>query len=261
LPVVAPAHAASSVHSQPSQAAPTAAEDLTLASQVRHLVETRDPEKIFLAYRLLADCDEFNRDHDRVVFDSTTLPQKGKPGRVIPLRALTEQEKQQDAKRCGPMTERDRQSRLEYLAIAVRAGVPGSAVAFLLEGPFGDKTALKTRPGDPLVLEWKALAQAQMIAAAESGTDEGAVHYIAGEVWTGTAVFERNLRLAYRYNIAVGLLQRDIMGPDVGLAKAFAEDGEIMTSLAKDFSPAERAAELAAAHQIVKNYRDRRRAN
>ena len=77
------------------------------------------------------------------------------------MRGMTEREKQHDARLCGPMTERERQARLDYLAIALEAGVRGAAEAFLEAGPFGDPSALQTRPDDPLVKEWKATARAE----------------------------------------------------------------------------------------------------
>jgi len=256
---VAPARAASpTVTASERPALPMPSGDVSLSKQVQELVETHDPQKLFVAYWLLADCVEFNRDHDRLIFDPELLKKKPNADNVTGLRHMTEQEKQQDTKRCGAMTERERQSRLEYLAAAAKAGVAGSAVAFLREGPFGDPTALTTRPDDPLVKEWKALAKAQLTAEADAGTDPGAVNYIAVEYAGGSAAFEQNPRLAYRYFLANGLIQGELLGPDADVARFFAEDGDLMASMGKDLSPAERAAESAAARQIALNFRKRR---
>jgi len=255
---VAPARAASpTVTASERPALPMPSGDVSLSKQVQELVETHDPQKLFVAYWLLADCVEFNRDHDRLIFDPE-LMKKPNTDNVTGLRHMTEQEKQQDTKRCGAMTERERQSRLEYLAAAAKAGVAGSAVAFLREGPFGDPTALTTRPDDPLVKEWKALAKAQLTAEADAGTDPAAVNYIAVEYAGGSAAFEQNPRLAYRYFLANGLIQGELLGPDADVARFFAEDGDLMASMGKDLSPAERAAESAAARQIALNFRKRR---
>ncbi len=232
--------------------------DASLSKQVHDLVETHDPAKLFLAYGLLADCDEFNRNHDRLIFDPELLKKTPGSDNVTGLRGMTEQEKQQDAKRCGAMTERERQSRLEYLAAAAKAGVPGSAVAFHREGPFGDPSALATRPDDPLVAEWKARARAQLTAEADAGADPGVVNYIAVEYAAGSPTFERNARLAYRYFLANGLIQGELLGPDSDAAKFFAENSPLMDSIGKDLGPAERAAELAAAQRIAGNFRKQR---
>lgn len=229
--------------------------DVSLSKQVQELVETHDPEKLYLAYGLLADCVEFNRDHDRMIYDEEL--RKKSPDNAFGYRHMTEQEKQRDTMRCGAMSERERQSRLDYLAAAAKAGVPGSAIAFLREGPFGDPSALTTRPDDPLVQEWKALARAQLIAEAEAGTDPGVVNYIATEYAAGSPTFERNAGLAYRYFLANGLIHGEILGPDSDIAKFFAEDSALMDSIGKDLSPAERAAELAAARQIALNFHKR----
>jgi hypothetical protein len=52
------------------------------------------------------------------------------------------------------------------------------------------------------------------------------------------------------------------LGPNSDVAKFFAEDSALMDSMGKSLSPAERAAELAAAKQIASNFRQRQaRAN
>jgi hypothetical protein len=256
-PAISPARVAAPAQSSTSRPVlPMPPGDVSLSRQVRELVETHDPEKLYLAYGLLADCVEFNRDHDRMIYDEEL--RKKSPDNAFGYRHMTEQEKQRDAIRCGAMTERERQSRLEYLAAAAKAGVPGSAIAFLREGPFGDPSALTARPDDPLVQEWKVLARAQLIAEADAGTDPGVVNYIATEYAAGSPTFERNAGLAYRYFLANGLIHGELFGPDSDIAKFFAEDSALMDSFGKDLSPAQRAAELAAAKQIAMNFRQRR---
>lgn len=234
-------------------------DEVPLTEQVERLMATHDPAKAYLAYRLLSDCDEFNNQHDRLIFDEAELMKTTKPGYVPGLRGMNEREKQHDTKLCSSMTERERLSRLDYLAIAAKAGVRGSAVAFAKEGPFGDPTALKTRPSDPLVQEWKALARAQLISAAEAGTDTSDISYLAAENYNGSDLFEKNLLLAYRYNIANGLIYGEIYGPEFVLVKSSAKDSEQMVAMGKDFSPEERAAELDAAQHIANNFREQRK--
>lgn len=237
---------------------PMPPDEVPLTEQVLRLMATQDPAKIYLAYRLLSGCDEFNKEHDRLTFDEAEL-KNAKPGYVPGFRGMNEREKLHDAKLCRGMTERERLSRLDYLAIAAKAGVPGSAVAFVKEGPFGDPSALKTRPSDPLVQEWKALAKAQLISAAETGADTEAISDLAAENYNGSELFEKNLLLAYRYNIASGLIYREMYGPEVMLSKVFAKDSERMAAMGKDFSVEERAAELVAAQRIVDNAREQRK--
>jgi len=244
------------VQTKISQKAPSTPNEMMLSTQVQELVATGDPNKLYEAYILLADCVEFNKEHDRMVRD-----EKGPSAEnVFGYRHMTEQEKLQDAKRCGPMTERERQSRIAYLSIAAKAGVPGSAVAFLREGPFGDNSALETRPSDPLVQEWKALARSQLTAEAEAGIDLGAINYLASEELSGTGVFEKNMRLAYRYFLALGLIESEVAGPNSDVAKFYGDDGQLLNLVGADLSPAERAAELAAAQQIAKKFRDSQKA-
>lgn len=250
------AHNALPVQTKISPKAPSAPTEVTLSMQIRDLVTTGDPEKLFDAYNLLADCDEFNREHDRMVQD-----EKGPTvENIFGYRHMTDQEKQQEVRRCGAMTERERQSRMDYLSIAVKAGVAGTAVAFLREGPFGDHSALTTRPNDPLVQEWKALARAYLTSEAEMGIDLGAINYLASEEMVGSDVFEKNVRLAYRYYIANGLIESVVVGPNSDIAKFYAEDSQLLKSVGAELSPAERAVEVAAAQQIARNFLDRRKA-
>jgi hypothetical protein len=217
-------------------------EDLPLNAQVERLLATHDPADAFRAYVLVADCVTFNADRGRLIFDQDSL---------YGLRPMSEREKRHDAKLCGPMTERERQARLDYLAIALKAGVPGAATAFVEAGPFGDPSALKTRPDDPLVKEWKATARAQLARAADSGTDLGALHVWGTYNQVGSDITEKNPAVAYRYMLAIGLIQADLLGADDLLAKVYAQDSSLMTALAADLSPEQRAAGLAAARRIA----------
>jgi len=149
-------------------AASTPAE-LPLAAQVDRLLASHDPEDAYAAYRLIADCAEFSDKHDRMVFDRREAARAPKDTFMAGYRGMTDDEKRHDAVFCANLTERQRQSRLDALAVAAQAGVSGAAVAFLDAGPFGDPSALKTRPDDPLVQAWKATATAQLQLAADAG--------------------------------------------------------------------------------------------
>jgi hypothetical protein len=70
---------------------------------------------------------------------------------------------------CSGLTETQKRDRLSYLERALQANVRGAAVAALREGPFGDWSALQTRPDDPLVRDWQRKVSAALIAQAEQG--------------------------------------------------------------------------------------------
>lgn len=241
-------------------AAPMAAPEApapSLADQVDALIATRDPVKAFAAYQLLADCESFNRDGDRIIFDvQEPGPQQGDamPG----MRGMTAAEKAHEAVLCRGMTERMRQSRLDYLATAAQAGVPGAAIAMATEGPFGDRTALATRPNDPLVQQWKTSVHAQLTRAADAG-DLSVLHYLAGMQTSGDAPFTKDAAEAYRYGLALGLIQRDVHGPNDAMGTLYSVDGGLMQSIGADLNPQQRAAALAAATQILERDRARRK--
>lgn len=237
------------VQRETRQPAPPVPEHEPLARQVERLMATGDPEQAFRAYRLVQDCAEFNLLQDRVIFDEAEL-RNWKGGSLPGYRGMTEEEKQQASALCSPMTERERQSRLDYLAIAAQAGVWGAAVAFAGEGPFGDPTALRTRPQDPLVVEWKARAIEQLTRSAESGADVGAIAYLA-HAYAGSDLAEPDILLSYRYRMAELLLKEASQAPDAFLARAFAIHRAGFEDMVKDATPEERATELAAAQRIA----------
>jgi hypothetical protein len=258
LPPAVPARTAASVPIQPGHAILRAEADApSLAEQVAGLA-AHDPVKAFEAYRLLFECAAFNSGHDRLIFDPEAV-QHPEPGRVPGLRGMNDAEKRAAARLCSGMTERQRQSRLDYLAIAARAGVPGAALAFAREGPFGDPSALKARPDDPLVREWKTQAAALLARAAETDADFGTLMFVQDGSEGGSELIDRNPQLAFRYGVAMGGISRDLLGADDALAQLYAPDGVRMAALAKELSPAQRAAELEAARRIVERARERRR--
>jgi hypothetical protein len=259
VPAHVTANAPATVPLWPAQRMPGAEPDApSLAEQVERLAAARDPAKAFEAWRLLSGCAAFNREHDRLIADPAAV-RHPEPGRIPGLRAMTDAEKRAAGRLCGGMTERQRQSRLDFLAIAAHAGVPGAALAFAREGPFGDPGALRTRPEDPLVVEWKARAAELLARAAEAGNDVGALIYMADESVGGSDVIDRNPLLAFRYGAALGGIYGDLHGADDVLVQLYAPDSEPMMALAKELSPAQRAAELEAARRIVERARERRK--
>lgn len=89
-----------------------------------------------------------------------------KTGMKRPLTALARREQ---AAYCAHLTETMKRDRLVYLEQAVKGGAIGAALAFFQAGPFGDPSALVTRPDDPLVQEWKQQAGGYLTQAAHSG--------------------------------------------------------------------------------------------
>jgi len=257
----APAPTPSPAPVQRAQTAPGTAAPMapaaTLAEQVDALIATRDPQKAWEAYRLLADCTSFNRDGDRLIFEEEgALPKND--GALPGFRAMTEPEKRRDAVLCAAMTERMRQSRIDYLTIAARAGIPGAAIAQVSEGPFGDRSALKTRPDDPLVQAWKTQVQEQLARIAEEQADVGVLSYLSAMRTVGSDVFEKDPALAYRYGVAMGLIMQELVGADNELARSYRADGGLMENAASTLTMQERAAQLAQAQRIADTARLRR---
>jgi hypothetical protein len=226
---------------------------MPLAQQIEQLVATHDPEDEYKAYTLISDCAIFNREHDRLIFDIDEVNKHHSP---LPYRAMTASEKQHGAQVCTGMTERMRTSRLDYLAAAAKAGVIGAAVREADEGPFGDRTALTTRPDDPLVQQWKAEVRDELSTQAESG-DLIALNFLWVRRLTGDELVDQDPALAYRYALAQWLIFKDIDGPESLGATLYAPDSPLLRSIS-GLSADQRAAELLAAQHIADRARERR---
>jgi len=212
-----------------------------------------DPENEYKAYWLIRDCEIFNREHDNLIMDTDQVT---KNHQLLPLRGMTDGEKQHETKVCTDMTERMRTSRFNYLADAVKAGVSGAVVQVVDEGPFGDRSALTTRPDDPLVQEWTATVKEQLSKQAESG-DLVTLNYLWAHRLIGDAMTPKDPALAYRYAVALGLIFKEVDGPQGIGATMYAPDGNLAQSI-PDLSAEQRAAELAAARHIADAARERR---
>lgn len=248
---------------QPTQAgtdavAPAAVTEAPLSKQIDDLLASHDPEKAWAAYWLVADCASFNTGHDRMVFDAALL-KNWEPDSLPGYRGMNDSEKQHDAKLCAGMTERQRQSRLDYLALAVQADVPGSAVAFANEGPFGDPAALDNRPDDPLVQQWKVQANAQLARQAENGVDVDVLYYLMAQTVNGSNLSAKDPALAYRYALAIGKIETDLIGPDNPVSQIFSADSQATSASAKALNSQQRAAEQAAAERIAEHGRQQRK--
>lgn len=222
---------------------------LSLSGQVDRLIATRDPANAFAAYELLSNCAAFNRDGDRIIFDLQEATHW--TGNSIPgMRGMTAGEKAQHVKLCSGMTERMRQSRLDYLAVAAQAGLPAAAIAMATEGPFGDRTALTTRPNDPLVQQWQASVHAQLVRAADGG-DLGVLHFMMAMQASADAPFVQAPAEAYRHGLALGMIQRDLAGPNDAMGKLYGADSALMQEIGAPLSDQQRALEAAAATRIA----------
>jgi hypothetical protein len=145
-------------------AEPAEAPVVPLARQVDRLLASGKPEDAYRAYALVQACVYFARDGDLYT------PGEILPGAVMPeFIGMTEEQKARQVQLCKPVTQRMLDSRLDHLAIAAKAGVRGASVDFYVVGPFGDNSALQSRPGDPLVIQWKQQAIEHLNASADKG--------------------------------------------------------------------------------------------
>ncbi|MBD8626720.1 hypothetical protein IFT64_07230 [Oxalobacteraceae sp. CFBP 8753] len=224
-----------------------AAVNPNLSAHVADLLASHDPYDAYAAYMLVSTCASFNRRQDLEVHDS----------KLGAKRALNADERRNMTRMCGAMTERERLARLDYLATAVKAGVPGAAWMHAVEGPFGDPSALTTRPDDPLVREWKATAASQLDTAAEAG-DTTALLLWGMQKLTGSDLTDKHPVQGYGYLVAVGMIDAQVAQPGDRSPQMFAEGSGLLTALGGQLTQEQRAAAVAEARRIAAAAKARR---
>lgn len=209
-----------------------------LAQQLARLAASGRPEDAYAAYNLLDDCISFEKD-GRL------------PGLEFELgREMTAEEKTAQRQLCAGLTQRQREDRLAYLATAAKAGVPGAATLFLSEGPFGDRSALRNRPDDPLVQAWKRQAIAQLTAQADDAEVSSLSTLMMAYLRDGDVV-QKDAPQAYGYLLALRLVYDDILAP--GVTNPYQD--EYWHWLQDELTPAQQAAASARAQAIAAKYR------
>ena len=177
------------------QPQPDSGQQPSLTARVDRLLASGDPADAFAAFKLIQSCVDFEHGDTGIVDPASTA--------TFGLRLMTGQEKLDEAALCRGITERIKSSRLDHLAVAAKAGVPGAASEFIRAGPFGDPSALASRPDDPLVGAWKSQAIAQLNHEAEQGA-EGSMMLLFAYYYGGSDIVEKDTAQSLRYAVALG---------------------------------------------------------
>lgn len=209
-----------------------------LSQQLEQLAASGTPDDAYAAYNLLDDCIMFQAE-----------------GRLAALEFergsdMTAEEKAAEAQLCAGMTQRQKNSRLDFLLTAAKGGVNGASSRFLREGPFGDPHALKDRPDDPLVLEWKQQAIALLTQRADDGELLG-INTLMVEYMSGDEMVQKDASQAYGYLLAMRLIFDDILAP--GSTNPYQDS--YWHGLRDQLTPEQQAAALARAHHMAEKYR------
>ncbi|MES2160064.1 MAG: hypothetical protein V4476_02810 [Pseudomonadota bacterium] len=184
---------------QPSTLLPKPDPRYTLAQQVDRLAATGRPADAFDAYWLVQTCMDFQRSGDLAVADGDFM------------RPANQAEKSAEKVLCADMTERIRAARLVHLALAAKAGIDSADLAFLQAGPFGDPSALESRPDDPLVRAWKTEALGYLEAQAQQGRVPSMIALL-GEYNEDSELQKQYPMSALRYAIAVHDYHEALLG-------------------------------------------------
>ncbi|PHV39923.1 hypothetical protein [Janthinobacterium sp. BJB304] len=211
---------------------------VSLAQRLERLGASGKPEDAYAAYNLIDDCIVFQRENRL-------------PGMEFELgREMTVEEKTAQQQLCAGLTQRQREDRLGYLATAAQGGVPGAATLFLSEGPFGDRSALRNRPDDPLVQAWKRQAIAQLTAQADEAELTSVSTLMMAYLRDGDVV-QKDAPQAYGYLLALRMVYDDILTP--GTTNPYQDS--YWHWLQNELTPEQQAAALIKANGIAAKFR------
>jgi hypothetical protein len=174
----------------------------------------------------------------------------------LPERDGTEPDAIADpAHACATVSERMKMARIDHLERAARAGVDGALAELVEEGPFGDPTALTTRPDDPLVKEWKERINGMLNEQAEQGYWSSLYQLFTG-FWFGHPAIAADRQSALAYGMAL----RDIMVKLDGVPEqqAIPFNGPFLDEIGTGLTPDQKARAQARADAIVARAADQR---
>jgi hypothetical protein len=202
-------------------------EDLRpLVEVIAALTATRNAADALKVYQIIDGCESL-----RPVFEIDPMPPVFLPQK----------------RRCASITDVMRRSRYDYLRTAAYAGSPGVGSEWLRYGPSGDMEALRTRPNDPSVIEWKQQALALVIRDGDQGDFNALQDLMVGYAGK-TPIFDadpsRELAYAIAYKDVVDLLQ---LGMQISNQPTDAE----LKALAAKLSPEQVAWARAKAEAII----------
>jgi hypothetical protein len=209
-----------------------------LAQRIERLAASGDPRDAYRAWWLLHACVVFGRTGHLPEPDGT------EPDRIA-----------DPAHACATVNERMKMARIDHLERAARAGVDGALAELVEEGPFGDPTALTTRPDDPLVKEWKERINGMLNEQAEQGYWSSLYQLFTG-FWFGHPAIAADRQSALAYGMAL----RDIMVKLDGVPEqqAIPFNGPFLDEIGAGLTPDQKARAQAHADAIVARVADQR---
>ena len=224
--------------SSASSAPSVAATAPSLSAQLELLAASGTPDDAYAAYHLLDDCIMFQAE-----------------GRLAALEfergsEMTAEEKAAETQLCAGMTQRQKNSRLDFLDRAARGGVNGASSRLLREGPFGDPHALHDRADDPLVREWRQ----QVITLLRERADDGeliGINTLMIEYLNGGDLVQKDASQAYVYLLSMRMVFDDMLAP--GGTNPYQDS--YWQGLRDQLTPEQQVAALDRANHIAAKYR------
>jgi hypothetical protein len=153
----------------------------SIEEKLKALSASGNPAQSLEAFRLIRECLKLERDKElpdtevKIIKHAT-----GSDELEFVTHKATDQKLHAVRKSCSTMTGRTRSDRYQFLEHALDHHVGGALALYIEEGPQGDANALKDRPTDPLVIEWRNRAFERLEEGIHLGYPDALLYAPAG---------------------------------------------------------------------------------
>ncbi len=211
-----------------------------------------DPDKSFEAFNKIEECLTLEKTKE-IVDDVNVKVDRQETGFQIQIveHKAGEPALQVLRRTCAGLTGRSRLDRFRLLSYAVDQGISGALAVYIFAGPQGDRAALKERPDDPAVVEWRDDALRRLDERIAQGYPDALLFGVGAYAQLGKVMTTADFYMEY---MAANKVLGAINGNEGVYPKSMLE------AWAKDLSEQQKADAAAQAERIFRAWKQRQTA-
>lgn len=159
---------------------PQAQGEASIEDRVHALATSGTPDQYLEAFQFIERCLQLERAKE--LADTSINVTKTDGGTEVSLEtiAVGDRELAKIRKSCATMTGRTRLDRFALLKHALDHHAAGAIATYVAQGPDGDQNAMRDRPADPQVAEWRKDALERLKMGVESGYIDALLYSTTG---------------------------------------------------------------------------------
>jgi hypothetical protein len=219
-----------------------------IEDRVHALATSGTPDQYLETFQAIERCLQLERAKELANTNIHIMKTDGGTEVALETTAVGDQELANIRKSCSTMTGRTRLDRFALLKYALDHHAAGAIAISIAEGPEGDQNALRDRPADPQVVEWRKDALDRLKTGVESGYIDALLYSTTGFHLLGA---EPSWPDMYTVQLAANKIIGEINHNDGPYSK------EILQDSAQALSQQQKDGALAHAQQIYLNWKQR----